>query len=84
MKRTLSIETIEKVGKEVRVCGWVNGIRSHGKIMFIDLRDSGGLLQIVFSPKDSELLKQAEVLKPESVIAVLGKINKRPENMINA
>jgi len=83
MKRTLSIETIEEVGKEVRVCGWVNSIRSHGKIMFIDLRDRGGLLQIVFSPKNSELLKQAEALKPESVIEVLGKMNKRPENMIN-
>jgi len=83
MKRTLSIDTIEKVGKEVRLQGWVDSIRSHGKIMFIDLRDRGGLLQIVFSPKSSELLKQAGTLKPESVIEVLGKINQRPENMLN-
>ncbi|MBU4480993.1 aspartate--tRNA ligase [Patescibacteria group bacterium] len=50
MQRVLNIETVKYINKTVKVCGWVNSIRSHGKIIFFDLRDRSGLVQIVFSP----------------------------------
>jgi len=83
MKRILSNETINYIGKEVKVCGWVNSIRVHGKIIFIDLRDISGILQVVFDYKNQEIYKIAEKVKPESVIELKGIINERPKNMIN-
>lgn len=50
MKRTLTNNTPKYIGKRVKICGWVNTVRSHGKILFIDLRDSKGILQLVFHP----------------------------------
>lgn len=75
MERTLTKETIQAVGKTVLLKGWVNSVRSHGKIVFFDLRDRSGLIQVVH---------QGEViLKPESVVYVTGKIVKRPEKLVN-
>lgn len=82
MKRTLIGDTITDVDKEVRVSGWVNTRRDHGKIVFIDLRDRTGLLQIVFVPGSKAYEKITDV-RPEWVISVIGKINKRPEKLIN-
>ncbi len=50
MDRVINKETIKYIGREVKVSGWVNSIRSHGKIIFIDLRDRSGILQLVFQP----------------------------------
>ncbi len=84
MKRILNIETTKYLNKKVRICGWVNTLRSHGKIIFIDLRDKSGLIQIVFTPKiNQEIYNLAQELKPEWVIEVIGKINKRPKGMEN-
>ena len=83
MNRIYINETIEHSGKQVKICGWVNSRRDHGKIIFIDLRDRSGLLQIVFIPKNKEVYKLAEELRPEWVIEVEGVVNKRPEGMIN-
>ncbi len=83
MKRNLNIETIEKIGKQIKLCGWVNTIRSHGKILFIDLRDRSGLCQLVFAPQNKEVYKKAEKLKPEWVIEVIGKVGERPKGMEN-
>ena len=84
MQRVLNAETIKYLSKKVRVCGWVNTIRSHGKILFVDLRDRSGLLQIVFTPNlNSKLYELAETLRPEWVIEVVGKIAKRPKGMEN-
>jgi len=80
MSRTIIGETIKNIGKKVKVAGWVDSYRSHGKIVFIDLRDRSGTLQVVFS---SDLLDQAKELRPEWVIEISGNINKRPENMVN-
>jgi aspartyl-tRNA synthetase len=44
-KRTLALDCIEKIGQLVRVCGWVQVVRAHGKIAFIDLRDRSGVIQ---------------------------------------
>jgi nondiscriminating aspartyl-tRNA synthetase len=75
MERTLVSETSQKVGEFVRLEGWVNTIRDHGKITFIDLRDRTGIVQCV----GSELPK----VSPESVIEITGKVVERPEKLVN-
>lgn len=78
MQRIAIEETTKYAGKKAKVAGWVHSRRDHGKLIFIDLRDRSGLLQVVF--KD---IKQANSLRPEWVISVEGAINKRPKGMIN-
>ncbi len=80
MHRTLTIESTEKVGQKIRLSGWVNTIRSHGKIAFLDLRDRAGMVQVVFPPNS---LGMVEDLKSEWVVEIVGEVKKRPENMIN-
>ncbi|MFH1509908.1 MAG: OB-fold nucleic acid binding domain-containing protein, partial [Candidatus Nealsonbacteria bacterium] len=82
MKRILNKETNELAGKEVKVAGWVQTIRAHGKIVFFDLRDRSGILQIVFIP-GSKAHEKMNKIKPEWVVEITGKINKRPNKMIN-
>lgn len=77
MQRTLISDTINQVGKTVFLQGWINSIRSHSKVTFIDLRDRSGLIQVV-----AENL--TEIVKPESVVAITGKIVKRPEKLVNS
>ena len=83
MKRILNIETPKHLGETVKVCGWVQTIRSHGKILFIDLRDRSGILQIVFTPENKELYKKAKDLRPEWVVGIDGEIKERPRAMAN-
>jgi aspartyl-tRNA synthetase len=83
MKRILNTETIKYRGKSVKVCGWVNTRRDHGKIIFIDLRDRSGILQLVFTPKNNSLYKLAETLRPEWVICAEGRVKERPKGMQN-
>ena len=83
MKRILNLETVKQLNKKVKVCGWVQTVRSHGKIIFLDLRDRSGLLQIVVSPEVGSLVKLAKGLRPEWVIEVEGLVRKRPKGMEN-
>ena len=83
MKRISVVETIEKTGEEVKLAGWVHQRRDHGQIIFIDLRDRSGLVQIVFTPQNKALYQAADSLRPEWVIGVEGKVNQRPKNMAN-
>lgn len=84
MERTLATETLSHVGKTVLLNGWVQTRRDHGKLIFTDLRDRSGIIQVVFNPKVSEnAYKVATELKSEDVISVTGKVNKRPENLVN-
>jgi len=83
MPRFLVKDTAKHIGEKVRVCGWVNTRRAHGKILFIDLRDISGVLQVVFVPSNKELYELAEKLRPEWVVEIIGQIVKRPENMVN-
>ncbi|HDZ54612.1 MAG TPA: aspartate--tRNA ligase [Candidatus Nealsonbacteria bacterium] len=53
MKRILNKETPKYLGKKVKVAGWINTVRSHGKIIFVDLRDRSGFLQVIFTPSTS-------------------------------
>lgn len=82
MKRTMITETIRKVGEEVSVSGWIHTRRDHGKIIFIDLRDKTGLLQIVFVP-GSKAYESVQNVRPEWVVEVTGQVKARPENLIN-
>ncbi len=84
MERTLVKDTVEHTGEEVLVKGWVRVRRDHGKLIFIDLRDRTGLLQIVFNPKVSpDVHATASELKTEDVVEVVGKVKPRPEHLIN-
>jgi len=56
MNRISIAETINHAGEKVKVSGWVNNWRAHGKILFIDLRDRSGLLQVVFATNDQNLM----------------------------
>ncbi|PIP14379.1 MAG: aspartate--tRNA ligase, partial [bacterium (Candidatus Stahlbacteria) CG23_combo_of_CG06-09_8_20_14_all_34_7] len=68
-------------GKELTLCGWVNKKRDHGNLIFIDLRDRSGIIQLF--PKDDNTAKIMKSLRSEDVIQVKGIIKCRPENMIN-
>ncbi|MBI2637600.1 MAG: aspartate--tRNA ligase [Candidatus Sungbacteria bacterium] len=83
MERSLTIETTKKMGETVTVAGWVHVRRDHGKIIFIDLRDRTGFLQIVFIPKNKELYETANTLRSEWVIEITGTIGWRPKGMEN-
>lgn len=75
MRRTLAQESASVVGKQVKLNGWVESIRDHGKITFIDLRDRTGIVQCV----GTKLPK----LTAESAVEVKGRVNKRPEKLVN-
>lgn len=85
MKRIFIAETIQRADETVHVAGWVHTRRDHGKLIFIDLRDRSGLLQVVFRPTDTsaDMYERAKTLRAEWVVAVEGKIAKRPEAMQN-
>lgn len=77
MKRTLVKETIDAIGQTVVLMGWVETRRDHGKIVFLDLRDRSGIVQVVGT---AEILSDC---KPESVIELEGLVKERPERLIN-
>ena len=83
MQRTIVRDSISKVGEKILVEGWVNGRRDHSKIIFIDLRDRSGLLQVVFEPSKKDLYDLATKLRSEYVVRIEGVINQRPEKMVN-
>jgi aspartyl-tRNA synthetase len=75
---TCGESTASHVGKTVTLCGWVNGRRDHGGLIFIDLRDRYGLTQVVFHPeKNREAFQAAEAIRPEWVLKVTGTVDKR-------
>ncbi|GAQ94800.1 aspartyl-tRNA synthetase [Thermodesulfovibrio aggregans] len=74
----------EEIGKELRLCGWVFRRRDHGGLIFVDLRDRTGIIQIVFTPEMStEIHKKAHSLRTEYVISVKGILKRRPEGTEN-
>ncbi len=72
------------VGQEIEVCGWVHRRRDHGGVIFIDLRDREGLLQIVFDPDRAEIFAAAERIRSEYVLKVKGVVRPRPDGTVNA
>jgi aspartyl-tRNA synthetase len=72
------------IDREVTVMGWVLRRRDHGGVIFVDLRDRSGLVQLVFNPEYSpETHARAHVLRPEWVLAARGMVRKRPEESLN-
>jgi aspartyl-tRNA synthetase len=72
------------IGQTVEVAGWVHRRRDHGGIIFVDLRDREGLLQVVFDPDAAEVFREAERLRNEFVIRVKGRVRERPAGTVNA
>jgi len=84
MGRILNIEMQNHIGEEVLLKGWLRLRRDYGKLIFLDIRDSSGLIQAVVNSKVSEdAHKIAKDLRPEDVIEIVGKVNKRPDNAVN-
>ena len=84
MIRTYVKDTVRSVGKEVNVMGWVAVRRDHGKLIFLDIRDVTGIVQVVVNPKSApEAHKTAQALRSEFVISVKGKVTQRPEKLVN-
>lgn len=82
MKRTLINDTINQIGKTISISGWVHTRRDHGKIVFFDMRDMTGLLQVVLVP-GSKAYEKMKDIRPEWVVEICGEIKKRPEKLIN-
>lgn len=78
MERTLILDCNDKIGEKVKIYGWVHTRRDHGKIVFLDVLDRSGVIQIVATSG------VAESLHPQDVICVEGKVSKRPENLVNS
>lgn len=84
-KRIFNKETVDHAGKIVTVAGWVHIRRDHGKLIFLDIRDRTGILQVVVNQKVSEkAYETAQKLRPEFVVTIIGEVKKRPENAVNA
>lgn len=71
------------IGQEVTVAGWVHRRRDHGGVIFVDLRDREGLLQVVFDPDLEAIFADAERIRGEYVLAITGTVRERPEGTIN-
>jgi aspartyl-tRNA synthetase len=71
------------IGQTVILCGWVHRRRDHGGVIFIDLRDRDGLVQVVLDPDRAEVFKRAEQARSEYVLKVEGRVRPRPEGTIN-
>ena len=71
------------IGRDIAVAGWVHRRRDHGGVIFVDLRDREGLVQIVFDPDRPEIFEVAERLRGEYVLSVEGRVRERPEGTAN-
>jgi len=81
--RTLVKNTVEQIGQQIQLKGWVGSRRDHGGLIFIDLRDHTGIVQLVVSPEASDAFKLAEEIRDEFVIAATGLVRERDENLRN-
>jgi aspartyl-tRNA synthetase len=75
--------TAEHIDQTVTVCGWVHRRRDHGGVIFIDLRDREGLVQVVYDPDKPEMFATAERVRNEFVLQVTGLVRRRPEGTVN-
>lgn len=89
MERTLILACNGKVGEKVKICGWVQTRRDHGKIIFLDILDRSGVIQVVFSHATSGSTPDVAnanlvgSLRPQDVVCLEGEVSKRPEKLIN-
>ena len=71
------------IGQEITLCGWVNKRRDLGAVIFLDLRDREGLVQVVYDPDLPEVIKKANTLRNEFCVQIKGKVRARPEGQVN-
>jgi len=83
MSRILASETVKNIGKKAIVAGWVNSRRDHGGLIFIDLRDHTGIIQITIDPKTEKEFHLAERVRDEYVLEASGSIEKRSPDLVN-
>ena len=83
MKRTYAIQSPELVGQHISVSGWVNSRRDHGGLIFIDVRDHTGIVQLVINPETPEAFAVAEQLRDEFVIRAEGMVREREGDLKN-
>jgi aspartyl-tRNA synthetase len=81
--RTLAKETVDNIGKELTVKGWVQSRRDHGGLIFIDLRDHTGIVQLTIRPDNADNFATAEQLRDEFVISATGTVAERGEGLKN-
>ena len=85
MRSHYATQVTEKlVGESVRICGWVHNRRDHGGVIFLDIRDRSGLVQVVYEPELADIFFIAEKLRHEFVIQLEGTVRARPEGMVNS
>jgi len=77
------VVTTAQLGEEVTFCGWAHRRRDHGGVIFIDLRDHTGLVQVVFDPDRAETFARAEEVRNEFVLRISGRVRERPEGTLN-
>ena len=75
--------TKKKLNSVVEVCGWIHRRRDHGGVIFFDVRDESGLVQVVCNPEEKDTFALAETCRNEYVISVEGKVRERPEGTVN-
>lgn len=83
MQRTTAHEAISQIGQQVQVSGWVNSRRDHGGLIFIDLRDHTGIVQLVINPEQAEAFGLAEHIRDEYVLRVIGAVKERDAGLKN-
>lgn len=83
MERILISEASQHVGESVKLAGWIDVRRDHGKLVFLDLRDASGKVQMVVLPHHPEAHASAQSLRSEWVVEVTGNVNPRPEKLVN-
>lgn len=83
MQRTLTADVVNSMGQDVLVKGWVHSRRDHGGLIFIDLRDHSGILQLTIQPDASDAFALASELRDEYVVSAVGKVKERDETLKN-
>lgn len=83
MKRTYALDVVAHVGDQVSVSGWVNARRDHGGLIFIDVRDHTGIVQLVMNPDLPEAFAVAEELRDEFVVKAIGTVRERDGSLKN-
>ena len=71
------------INKTITVCGWVHRRRDHGGVIFLDIRDKTGIVQVVVNPENKKSFSLAEKIRSEFVLKISGKVNERPEDAEN-
>ena len=75
--------TKKEVGSVIKLCGWIHRRRDHGGVIFFDLRDESGVVQVVYNPDDEDSFALAESCRNEYVISVEGEVRERPDGTVN-